>query len=636
MTALNSCQSPAAPLEPMGNGKMLAYFSDAALQSFFCGYTAPSFFSLIPDTAGGYYESESERISPYARRHRIWHSVDGIRSHLHSSDLDPCDLLVSDCMAADEGLFGRVVEGKSPFRWRLELPDYVNRALQKGYPLIHGEADALFCTIPSGLVQKNSIPSADEACLTVYLCGDLHFEEDGQVLVFEGGRGYMLCVDSKQPMASLKRADQLLKAFRKGSLPSEWSFGGEPRKFPYITPCKNDQGSAKLNDAAVALLAMQSAEGFILADAEHPYAAASDLPLLTAALIKIGRCDDAWKMILCWAANMGSAGEGIPPLLASGAGAALTDRLDGNATAAFLLAAMLLIEADGTHADADQLEGLFRKLRKAFTLTMNELTEGMLPFSVFDRCFEAGMISRDCLFHGSATATVTAIAAAEHYVAYCRETGRKIARESERYLTLLADARASFERHFASKDGLYRLNSPEMAEKTRRPRFMKGICPNCSATAIGFPLEQLELSRSGRYRCRRCLSVADKSEPLQDSPYPSLDATAYAALWMPPPASANALRSAARFFRSSLEGEAPLQLRSTVSDAMLLAAVKRTACQADEDIDLLREVLTESLSLSDRSDSALGLLPGEQTEANTMKGTACRSASLAAYILAHA
>lgn len=642
MTVYESSAGVRCPITPMGNGKMLAYLSGASIHSLHCGYTTPSFLSLFPDTAGAYYESESERRSLQRRLiHRLRYRSGHFRTDTMPHDQQVCDQLITDYMASGEGLLLRATEGSAPFRWRLSLPGYVRAAAVCDYRLVHCEAEALFCTIPAGTPFESGLVLREEASLTLYLCGALHFEEDGRVIRFDGGRGYMLFVDSCQPTASLKRADQILTHLSKGVLPTELpcfrdATAQENRAFAAIDAIEQAGLSARLTDAIEALCSMQSEKGVFLSDIWHPYAMAADLPILTEALLRLGRVEAASKMIDCWSAQLGKDGEGIPPML-EGNGEAIRfgEVCDGASTAAFLFAAVMLIETEAFRNDIDAAEALYRKLRKAFTLTMHAMVDGMIPFSGCEGYFESGMLDRDCIFHGSAPATAIAITAAERYIAYCASTERKIARESERYLASLADARAKFEGHFG-RDGLYRLSAPELEENTHRPRFLRGICPSCSREAAFPAVELLELSRSGYYRCKRCFASPHPDEPRHserkgDLCIPSIDATATVAHWMSSPFCENALDRAAAIYRTSVEQNRKLPLRLGTTDAMLLAASRQ---KSGKDQALFRRVLIQSASLDEDPRIELCALPSALVEANEMKGADCSSAAIAALIVA--
>lgn len=642
MTVYESSAGVRCPITPLGNGKMLAYLSGASIHSLHCGYSTPSFLSLFPDTAGGYYESESERQTLKGSFvHRLRYRAGHLRTDQLPHDQQSCDQVVTDYIAKGEGLLLRTTEGSAPFRWRISLPGYVRGAAVCDYRLIHCEAEALFCTISVGTPFESGLVLREEASLTLYLCGDLHFEEEGRVIRFDGGRGYILFVDSRQPTASLKRADQILTQLQKGVLPAELPCFREEtvqemRTFPAIDEIPPARLSARLNDAIGALRSMQSEKGVFLSDIWHPYAMASDLPILTEALLKLGYVEEASKMIACWSAQLGKNREGIPPMLdGSGEPIRFGEVCDGASTAAFLLAAVMLIETEAFRSDVDSAEALYRKLRKAFTLMMHALVDGMIPFSGCEGYFEAGMLDRDCMFHGSAPATAIAITAAERYIAYCSSTGRKIARESERYLAALADAREKFEGHFG-RDGLYRLSAPELEENTHRPRFLRGICPSCSREAAFPAVELLELSRNGYYRCKRCFASPHPDEPRHterqgDLCIPLIDATATVAHWMSSPFRENALDRAAALYRASAEQNRTLPLRLGATDAMLLAASRE---RSGKDQALFRRVLIQSASLDEDPRIELCALPSALVDANEMKGADCSSAAIAAQIVA--
>lgn len=638
----------------MGNGKMLAYFSGVSIWSLHCEYSAPSVLSLSPDSQGGYYETESRRLPcSSVRRHMMWYTAEGIRTHSPGAAEQTCDLRLTDYMALREGICLRMMEGKAPLGWKISFPSYVRHALVRDYRLIHCEAEALFCTIPSGTPYGQGAVLTEEQSLTVYLCGDLHFESDGGLIRFSGTKGYILFIDSRNPAASLRTADQLIMQLNGRIDPSElpifreaehdWNTmlgpieaAAEKRAVElYPSDAQSAERLAeKISDASAALLTMQSDGGVILTDQWHPYGSAVHLPLLTEAMLKLGCTERAGRMIGCWADQIGSnvvyEDAGIPAYLDGKQSPIGSGEVScGLFNAAFLLAAVLYAEAADGQAPSEEADQLLRKMRKAFTMTVNALCNGMLPFSGSEACFENGVLSRDCIFHGSAVATAVAIAAADRYIAYCTRKGRKIARESERYLELLHFARAHFRDRFGGS-ALFHLNSPNLVEKSRRPRFLRGICPICSADAPFPMVEQLELDLSGRYRCRKCMSAHTRvrsGQSAPSSPVDSLDATAMIAYWMDGALSQTALSQAAAYYRST----SALPLRWGGTDALLYAVARR---QASEDEALFRQALERSVSLHEDPRLELGALPSASAAGDEMKGAMCASSAIAALLTA--
>lgn len=613
---------------------MLIFRRGTAIHSLHTSYSSPSFLSLFPDASGGYYESKSLRLPKSTSvRHMMWYTASGLRAHRSAPDELTCDLMITDYLAREEKAFLRVFEGSAPVRWRISTPNYVRTARVNDYHLIHIEADALFCTIAQGIPTEGGYPTAREQSLVFYLCGAMRFEEDGRVVCFDGGRGYMLFLDNASPIEALRLADRILDGLNAGTMPSELPLFSEAEE-DWRTLCPNalDRSAMRPEDAAAALCMMQSADGTILTDVAHPYATAADLPLLTAALLKLGRVDAAWRMIDCWSNKLGE--HGIPSIAECDAILECTDDdCDGHATAAFLLAAMLLLETAGDNSDPKSVDLLLRKLRKAFTLTAKYSTDGMLPFSTTDKCFETGLLSRESLYHGSAIATATAIAAAERYIGYCMERGYKIARESQRYIDILAESESKYGEHFA-KDRLISLNAPEFEQKTHRPRFIRSICPVCSTGGEVTEMQVLELSRSGHYRCKSCLLSKRHDESNLDRAILSLDATATVALWMPSPYSDDALCRAAAYYRQTLDANESLPLRFGGCDAMLLAAARKAGTSCTDAEGIFRRVLTETATLDEDPQLELGALPSRWAEGRRMTEPFCNSAAIAALILA--
>lgn len=655
MTIYESNTGLECPIQPMGNGKMLVYSSGISLWSMHCGYTSPSMLSLFPDFGGGYYESESERL-PHgsSRRHRIWCTLEGVMNHHPGSGSQECDLLMNDYMAQEESVFLRVMEGKTSSRWKLAFPESVRHSAVTDYRLIYTEAHALFCRAPSENGAVCDAQLKEERYLTLFLLGDLAFEENGEEICFEGGKGYLLFIDSAEEGRSLKTADKLLKQLQDGIAPSEiplfkaaeenWrDVLCEAEKLSRNAACEllsersdlsEDRLSARLCDAAASLLALQSEEGFFLTDIRHPYATATDLPLITAALIKLRCFDAAWKMLDCWADTLGSSidkGAVIPSLLGNRMQfASLGDGSDPSAAASFLLAMLLLIEADRMRISPERMERCYRKMKKAFVLTMSGFCDGMLPFMGGEACFEYGTLSRERYYQGSAIATVIAISAAERYFDFCDRSGRKPARESERYGVILQAAKEHFNIHFAS-DALYSLKALQMLEKTRRPRFIRGYCPICSTEGPSQAIDRLELDRSGHYRCRRCFNRPTlPSEESEQSSVPSIDAAASVALWMSDAFSEQAVKQAQTYYRILTEAECALPRRLGTSDAMLLTAAKRHHM----DHALFRDVLLKTASFTEDPRIELGALPSAVADGYEMSGAMCSSASIAALIAA--
>lgn len=655
MTIFESNAGLECPLQPMGNGKMLVYHSGISIWSVHCGYTSPSILSLFPDFGGGYYESESQRMSHHSsRQHRIWYTMEGVMNHCPGDNSQECDLLMNDYMAHEEGVGLRVLEGKLPLNWKISLPGYVRDAVVKNYHLINNEAHALFYTVSPGNEAECDSWLKKEINLTLFLFGDLNCSDNGRQICFEGGKGYFLFIDSSNESSSLKIAEKLILQLKKGVPPGEiplfksseayWSaeldqanklgWSAACRISSQISGLRADRLSARLEDAAAALLSMQSDEGFFLTDGWHPYATATDLPLITAALIKLRCFDAAWKMLECWSNVLGSSidkGAVIPSMLGSHMQCiTLGDGSDAGASASYLLAVLLLIEADGKRLSSERMNYYYRKMRKAFVLTMSGFYDGMLPFLGGEACFENNSISRECYYHGSAIATAIAITAAERYFDFCERSGNKPARESERYKAILQTAREHFNFHFASKE-LYSITAVQIIEKTRRPRFIRSYCPICSTEVAFQATDRLELDRLGHYRCRRCFNIPIAQYELhRSSCFPSIDATAFVAMWMSEPFSQQAITQAQAYYRSIVNGQGTLPRRLGTADAMLLAASKRY----DADRMLFTDILLKSASLTEDPRLELGALPSAFANGYEMQGAMCSSSAIAALILA--
>lgn len=585
MTVYESDSGLSLPLNPFGNGKLLIWQAGVSIWSLHCSYTAPSFLSLFPDTAGGYYESESECLHEQAiMRHRLRYTAAGLDT---SAQTGREELVIEDRLANGEGIFLRSIEGEVPFRFQLALPGYVRSAVVEDYRLLGCDADALIGQLKCGIAPDQLPLFQERAC----------------------------------PIAGALK-DSLVRLTKRQA--------------------------TRVCDAVSALGSMQASNGMILTDVWHPYAKAIDLPMLTAALLSVGMTEQAAKMIDCWASAMGVNGDGIPPILyADGQAERFTRSCDSHATAAFLLAAVLVAEAAGGKWEDDRTDALYRKMRKAFTLVMHHLVGGMLPFSVSDACFEAGILDRDALMQGSAVATAVAITAAERYIAYCEHSGRKIARESERYLEQLTAAREAFEHHFGGEP-LYSLNAPELEEKVRSDRFLRGICPNCSKEGAFEAIEPLKLDRTGRYRCRRCLSKRSADRSNVQLRVSSVDASAVIAFWMSLPFSEKAIEQTSQFYRNSIGQSDTLPKRSGASDAMLLAArsrwqavdpTGRTSGQSDRTVEpadqaIFRRVFIETAAVDEDPRIELSALPCAFAEGNRMTGAMANSASVAAFVLA--
>lgn len=644
-----------APLQPMGNGKMLVYLSGVSIWSLHCDYSTPSLLALSPDSQGGYYETESRRL-PHSnvRRHMMWYTAHGLQSHQPSVETQDCDLMLTDYMALQQGLFLRVFEGEAPLSWRLSVPGYVRTAFVRHYRMIHGEAEALFCTIPAQSLLERGSAFAKEQNLTVYVCGNLQFKENGRLISFLGGKGYLLIADSQNPSESLKTADKLIMLLRCGTQHSELPFFREAddamasllapiekmaQKRAALLSADDPNGNpsqltAKISDAASALLSMQADCGIILTDQWHPYATASDLPLLTAALLKLGCSDAVKKMIGCFAEQLGSNGNeeraGIPAFIDSRQQTVFADEVcNGASDAYFLLAADLYLDAVGNTLPPTEVEQLLKKMRKAYALTVNSLSNGVIPFSGKEACFEYGILRRDCIFQGSLEATAVAITAAERYIACCDRFSRRKLRDCDRYDSLLRKVRTDLKANFSSET-LWFLNAPQLVAKLRRPRFIRGVCPICTDDAP-FPIEErLELDGSGHYRCRRCMGASKRRTGGMSAvslPIESIDATANVAFWMDDALAAEALGRAAAFYRR--EPSLPLRLGKT--DALLWAAARR---MGSNEAEVFRQALEQSASLKEDPRLELGALPCAAVEGREMKGAMCSSVSIAALLIA--
>ncbi|MBQ8382601.1 MAG: hypothetical protein IJX47_05270 [Clostridia bacterium] len=554
------------PMLPVGNGQLLLWEEGVTLYSLRMGYSAPHLLTMTPDFGGAYHEIDTQRIPTGGGfRHRLYYGDETIGMPTRTL----CDLQITDLLSADRPIFLRRLDGINRLSFRLTLPSYVRKVYHPSYRFGKMRADTLFLTVPAGTAFDSGMATLRERTAAVVFCGTLRYDPSDGTVYYGGDLGEMYVLACDDPKEMIRVGDELLQAFCNfAELPFLHPFYG--RAFQEAS----DHAQSSATDAAGDLLAMQSASGAVVASHREPFAASADLPSLTALFLQSGRREAALRMLLYWTEQAERIGF-VPALLSCDADAVCPQgQPDAASTASYLLAAARFCrKASPSGREADLL---YRGMRSAFSSLMQSFRDGMLPFGTRTQAFDAGLLGRDLLFQGSAEVTAPAIRAGREFTEYCRESGRRTAKEERGYSLILSEAADSFESNFTVKGKLCR-NAPKLETRTRRPRFIRGTCTLCQRDGAYPAEDMLELDKYGRYLCRRCF-VTRRGEPEETDPakrYSSFRATAQAALTIDSGAALSELGSiAATYLRRLRDPKAALPLRESDTDPLLLLALR--------------------------------------------------------------
>lgn len=570
MTLWQSDGNRSLPMLPLGNGNLLIWEEGASLYSLRAGYSAPHLLTMTPDFGGIYHEIQSTRL-PDGRgmRHRLYYSPDVI--DLPNRFL--CDLQITDQLLQDEPVLIRRFDGLTRLTFRLSIPSYVRAVYHPSYRFGSYRADTLFLTVPAGTAFDSGFATLREQTVALLLVGSLRYDPlDGSVY-YGGDLGelYLLAIDD--PVALVRTADRLLKALS--------HYGETPSLHPYygssFAPVPDEPRSTEVSAIShplCHLLAMQARSGAVTTSHREPYAAAADLPALCALFLREKQEDAARRMLLCWTAEAEKLGFVPSVLSCNDSAVGQPQQPDAASAAAYLLAAVQYCRTVPlVEKDADLL---YRGMRRAFSSLLQSFREGMISFGLRTQAFDAGLLGRELLFQGSAEDTALAIRAAEDFAAYCRERGKRIAKEDKGYLTILNEAERSYDDNFTAKGRICR-NAPRLEAYTRRPRFIRSVCTLCQRDGAYPAVDTLELDKYGRYLCRRCFA-GRRGQPEVTDPakrYRSPRATAMAALLVGSPAAlAELVWIALPYYRRNRDPNAALPMREADTDPLVLLALQ--------------------------------------------------------------
>ena len=565
MAITYSNQGATVPLSPMGNGELLVWEEGASLYSVQNGYSAPHLFSLYPDFGGQYYETNTVRLPQLdGACHRLYFS-DAV---LGLSNRQLCDLQILDVLFPEQAVFCRHIEGITGAVFRLRIPPYVRAVYYPSYKFEKQRADVLFLTVPAGTAFDRCMVTLREHTAMLVFGGGLQMNPTNYTVRFDGEQGTLCVLRADEPREAIRLGEAILKNDR--------LFGEALQEHPYygkLLYALSDGAKESPCDLQAQLFAMQSASGAVVTSCREPYAQASALPALTRYWLNKGYPDRALRMLLYWTELLER--QGFVPSVASCTLDTLcpVERQEPLSVAAYLWAtARLCRQYAPEKPSADRL---YRGMRAAYSALMQSFREGMLPFGAGMQAFEAGLLGDALLFQGSAEATALAISAGREFAAYCRESGKRMAKSEQGYRDILQSAEKQWDVHFALNGRICR-NAPRLEAVTRRSRFIRGVCTECRKEGA-YPMEDmLELGKYGQYLCRRC--AAERKERIEaETPakrYFSIRATAVAALEAD---SAVAIAElpfhAAQYARRLQDPQCRLPLRESDTDPLLLLAI---------------------------------------------------------------
>lgn len=581
-----------SPLQPLGNGKILAWMQGADLFSLRMSDSAPHLCAMYPEFSGSYHEiSTLPSTDRGERKTKLFYTA----QTLEAPSRMLCDMEITDTAVEGKPIFRRRLDGISPLCWKLVLPSYVRCVYNSNYRFGKKRADAIFLTIPAGTPMESGLTTMQEQSVVLILCGALRYDAVNSTIYYTGDVAELYFLSADDPSEMIKEADYRIT-----------SFSALPDVYDWQEP-DGDADSAK--QLLYSLQAMTAKNGITVASQREPFGLASDLPAMAEVFALAGEEDRVRTMLLTWSRAV-CENDRFPMRLLADRSMELNGTLpDYTGAASYLLAASRAMAkgiAQGREADR-----IFRGMRHTFTFLLQGIKEGMLPFSAYDRCMEAGILGRELLFQGSAESTALAIAAAKAYLQYCDQSGRRVAHDSGKYRLILSDAEASYEAHFVRGKRFYR-NSPALEGLTRRPRFIRSICVLCQQKGA-YPFEEmLELDKYGRYLCRRCFSN-DRNSPEAVDPgkrYASMRAVAMASIFgLSQTALTELCDYAMEYAKRNMSEKASLPVREGDTDPLILLALwknrDRLLALWNQETALLHRLLSEArecgLVLSDDS-----------------------------------
>ena len=254
---------------------------------------------------------------------------------------------------------------------------------------------------------------------------------------------------------------------------------------------RRDEFIKTLDDAAIAILVQQGAEGGVLAGHTYHLGYVRDQYGVAEGLISLGLVREAGNILRFYCDTFNRNGK---ILNAQGIGVnglfhfAENDNVE--ITGYLLLQFFRYAQVSG---DESVLDGNTEFLKWLYTRQYEELSDNELPFNGDETYIACGLLGRDAVSDGSAEATLLFIKSGEKLIEYLNRRGEDTA-EMQRTVD---GVRRAFSSRFV-KDGQYYINDPEI--KKELAPFRYGVCMNCGS----FGWSGLTAEKS--YLCARCLS----------------------------------------------------------------------------------------------------------------------------------
>jgi len=563
----------------IGNGRMIVCCEGPAIKSVCGGYSSPCILSLSIDRP---YESESGRIDGIgAYYHELYftdQSVDGVSGGIP-------DARITDYMDSERRVFIRHCEVRETFFIKFISPNYVRKNHYASYSFGETRTGATLFTVPAGSRYYESLFSASETRMLVFVLGDASLTESGITVGPGSADAVFVCGSGEE---CIENACYAAKNVAARPADSKIYKGFSERYAAILSATDDDCAKAALFSLAV----RQAESGGIMASDQLPLADICAFPPALEVFDRLGLNENADRLI--------------------GYYVSLYSRTDRISTYSSLEDKTVIPDASCVKAAAILLKGLMYRYRdrkpagdvlavmkKAFYAAVSSFENGFVRFSGCEDEFTCGIIPPEYIDQASADATCEAISACVGFLDYAKRFGIRLRNDGSAHFKPLSTAAGQFYDRFAA-DGVISASSSRIYSLSKSKRFIYARCAGCIGKGRIAPVVQLERDRRGVYLCPDCFGSRDREDIDRSELIPSVYATAKALLYRLIPEDKICLTvKALREFAASYSGDVTsVPVRASMTDIMLIRALKSVGDETAELERILDEITDSESALS--------------------------------------
>ncbi len=500
----------------IGNGKMLVYMNKADILSFHGGgYTTPSFIELMCSFDGEEFECRSARnayTSTYV--HRLY-ECGGFKTVRKLNKIIE-DARIVDVMHPSSQIFVRYCENILPFRFDMKIPPYVRKVLNQRYKIGRKYYQVLSLVMPAGVSFYKNEVTFSETRMLIVAQGDARFTADGNTIEILPGVSRVIFVsgDGRSCIENAKLALEDPSYFEGRSqivYDSEEFWKNEIARSDISDEHKDRE---MLEDALLALVSHQSAEGGVIAGPKEPIIRSDSIDDIVSAFLSLGFPDRA-KRVLDFFCKRFELYGCFYQIYGTESAVQYERYFSDTALGAAKLITAFINYSDKT-GDVGYIKENFSMLKKAMYAQIKELSLGMMPFSGCEIEISDEILGMGVQCHGSLESTVAAYSSVLRFVEFCDKHSLKLQNDNGSSARRADEIISSIKRYFIMGDKVT-MNVPVREKNIKKRRFLYGDCDMCRYSLSHVYYGELELGSNGVYMCPKCHNDNFGSAPFEIS-----------------------------------------------------------------------------------------------------------------------